>query len=30
MKRFLRRSVFVFAILTVLLYGAWWWLLRSE
>ena len=30
MKRFPRRSLFVFAMLTVLLYGTWRWLLRSE
>ena len=29
MKRFLRRAAIVLAVLVTLLYGAWWWLLRS-
>jgi len=30
MKRFLRRAGVTIAVLAVLLYGAWWWLLRSQ
>jgi len=30
MKRFLRRAAWTLTILAVLLYGAWWWLLRSQ
>ncbi len=30
MKRFLRRGAVTLAVLGVLLYGAWWWVLRSE